>query len=147
MKTFVVDSREKRPYEFDSPTMVKALPVGDYSLLGLESRVSIERKTLGDLINCLCHDRARFERELYKSKSLNYFALIIEGSLSDLGNGKYLSKMRPKSAIQSLLAFSVRYHLPIFFCENREYAQRVTEGLLCKFAREIEKQYETIGND
>ena len=52
--------------------------------------------------------------------------------------------MEPKAAIQSLLAFSVRYRLPIFFCEGREYGARVTESLLCKYAKEIKKKYELI---
>ena len=34
--------------------------------------------------------------------------------------------------------------LPVFFCESREYAQRVTESLLCKYAREVEKQHKAI---
>ena len=137
----VIDSREQRPYEFDSyPTVVKALAVGDYSIGGLEDYISIERKQVGDLINCLSHGRKRFERELYKSKCLDYFALIIEGSLSDLINGKYRSEMTPKSAIQSLTAFSIRYHLPVFFAESREYGRMLTESLLLKYARECEQK-------
>ena len=140
----VVDSREQRPYEFQTPSEIGPLAVGDYSLVGLENHISIERKELGDLINCLTQDRDRFERELYKGRALDYFAVVIEASLSDLANGRYRSKMLPKSAIQSLLAFSIRYRLPIFFCENRGYGQRLTESLLCKYAREIEKKARLI---
>jgi hypothetical protein len=53
------------------------------------------------------------------------------------------------ATVQSLLAFSVRYRLPIFpifFCENREYGQRVTESLLQKFVREVENRYRTLKN-
>jgi len=137
--TIKIDSREKKSYQFEAPSEVGTLNVGDYSICGLENHVAVERKELGDLINCLSHDRDRFERELFKGRSLDYFCLVIEGSLSDLANGHYRSQMGPKSAIQSLLAFSVRYRLPIWFCESREYGQRVTESLLCKYAREIEK--------
>ena len=139
-----VDSREQKPYKFETPSMVETVPVGDYSIQGLEDCISIERKSIDDLIGCLTTDRARFERELFKAKALEYFALVIEASLSDLINGRYRSDMTPKSAIQSLLAFSIRYRLPIFFCESREYAQRVTESLLLKYAREIEKQFNLI---
>jgi hypothetical protein len=52
--------------------------------------------------------------------------------------------MLPKSAIQSLMAFSVRYRLPIFFAENRAYAQRVTESLLTKYACEIGKKFKIL---
>ena len=135
-----VDTREQRPYQFESPSLVGTVPVGDYSICGLENHISIERKEINDLIGCLTTGRERFERELHKGKALDYFALVIEASLSDLSNGAYRSKMLPKSAIQSLLAFSVRYRLPIFFCESREYGERVTESLLLKFARELEKK-------
>jgi len=120
--------------------------VGDYSISGLEDNVAIERKELNDLIGCLTTDRERFKKELHKGKALDYFALVIEGSLSDVTNGRYRSQMNPKSAIQSLIAFSVRYRLPIWFCEARPYAQSVTESLLYKYVREIEGKYKKIAN-
>ena len=138
-----IDSRERRPYKFkDSAT--GTLSVGDYSVCGLEDHIAIERKELNDLIGCLTTDRERFEKELFKGKALDYFALVIEASLSDLANGHYRSQMGSKSAIQSLLAFSVRYRLPVFFCENRKYGQRITESLLLKYCRKIEKQFNQI---
>ena len=140
----LIDTRERIPYKFENPSEVGTIPIGDYSICGLESHIAIERKELNDLIGCLTTGRERFERELYKARALDYFALIIEASLSDLVNGNYRSRMGSKSAIQSLLAFSVRYRLPIFFAESREYSQRVTESLLCKYAREIEKRFNLI---
>lgn len=139
-----IDTREQQPYEFDNPSEVGSIPIGDYSICGLENHIAIERKGLNDLVGCLTIDRDRFERELFKGKALDYFALVIEASLTDLANGRYRSETNPKSAIQSLLAFSVRYRLPVWFCESRKYAQRVTESLLCKYAREIEKKFELI---
>lgn len=137
----VVDSREQRPYQFnDYPTITKTLPIGDYSIFGLENYIAVERKEINDLISCLSHDRERFERELYRSKCLEYFGLIIECSLSDLVNGKYRSEMNPNSVIQSLLTFSIRYRLPVFFAESRTYGQIITESLLLKYARECEQK-------
>ena len=136
----VTDSREQLPYKFETQSEVGTLSCGDYSIVGLENCISIERKTIDDLIGCLTSGRDRFERELHRGRALDYFALIIEASLSDLANGRYRSQMKPKSAIQSLLAFSIRYRLPVFFCESRQYGQRVTESLLCKYIREIEKR-------
>jgi ERCC4-type nuclease len=141
--TIKIDTREQQPYEFKN-SEIGTLSVGDYSICGLEDYVAIERKELNDLIVCLTADRERFEKELHKARALDYFALVIEASLSDLANGNYRSQMGPKSAIQSLVAFSIKYRLPIWFCESRKYAQRVTESLLCKYAREIEKKFELI---
>jgi len=142
--TIKIDSREQRPYKFENPSEVGTIPIGDYSIVSLENHIAIERKELNDLIGCLTADRDRFERELFKGRSLDYFALVIECSLSDLANGRYRSKMNPKSAIQSLLAFSVRYRLPIFFVESKEYGQRLTESLLLRYAKEIEKRFNLI---
>ncbi|MFC1534406.1 ERCC4 domain-containing protein [Thermodesulfobacteriota bacterium] len=140
------DTREQKPYKFENPSEVGTVPVGDYSICGLENHIAIERKELDDLIGCLTKDRDRFERELRKGRALDYFALVIEASLSNLANGSYRSKMTAKSAIQSLLAFSIRYRLPVFFCENRQYGQRVTESLLCKYIREVERRFKAISS-
>ena len=106
--------------------------------------IIIEMKFLDDIVGCLTQGRDRFKRELFKGRALDYFALVIEGNLSDLAEGHYHSQALPKAIIQSLLAFSIRYRLPMFFCESRKYAERVTESLLCKFAREIEKQAKAL---
>ena len=142
--TIIIDTREQLPYKFQTPTVKGTLDTGDYSLVGLEHLVSVERKTLDDLIGCLCAGRERFERELHRSQALNYFALVVEASLSDIVNGSYHSQMIPKSAIQSLMAFSVRYRLPIFFVESRSYGARITESLLLKYAKELTKRAEAI---
>lgn len=49
--------------------------------LGLENHIAIERKTLNDLMSCLTTGRERFEKELYRSKVLDYFALVEERGL------------------------------------------------------------------
>jgi ERCC4-type nuclease len=120
-----IDLREQKPCEFKN-SEIDTLSVGDYSIQGLGNCIAIERKTIADLIACLSTGRERFEKELNRGKALDYFALVIEASLCDLVNGNYRSQMAPKSTIQSLLGFSMRYRLPIFFCENRGYAQRIT---------------------
>lgn len=141
--TIKIDSREQRPYEFKN-TEVGTLQTGDYSIQGLENYIAIERKELNDLIGCLTTGRERFKRELYRGRALEYFALVVEASLSDIVSGKYRSKMNPEAAMQSLIAFSIRYRLPVWFAENRELSQHVTESLLSKYAKEIERRYQAI---
>lgn len=140
----LIDTREQLPYYFQTPAIRGTLATGDYSLSGAEHLIAIERKTLPDLISCLCNGRQRFERELHRGKTLDYFAIIIEATLTDIISGSYRSKMTPKAAIQSLLAFSVRYRLPIFFAESREYGARITESLLLKYGKELTKRTEAI---
>lgn len=141
----IVDSREQRPYQFETPSEVGILSIGDYSLVGGEHLISIERKSIDDLILCLSKDRARFEKELYKGRALEYMGLVVEATLSDIINGNYYSDMNPKSVIQSLISFSVRYHLPVWLAGSREHGQRLTESLLLKYAKQLDKRCKLIG--
>lgn len=142
----VIDSREQKPYRkwrhFDNGASVifQGLQVGDYSIEGFEDQIAIERKTLDDLLGSLSSGRDRFERELNRASAMPYFALVIECSLKDIGKSRYRSAMLPKAVFQSLMAFSVRYRLPIFFAGSRLYGQIMVESLLLKFAREQEKK-------
>jgi ERCC4-type nuclease len=73
----LTDTREQRPFTsscFPDVEVVRgALPVGDYSLLGFEDRMSIERKELGDFIACLAAGRDRFERELARGRNYDLY--------------------------------------------------------------------------
>ena len=137
--TLKIDSREQRPYKFDLPVVVGKLDQGDYSLVGFESRVGIERKSLNDLISSLSFGRDRFQRELQRGPEMPYFALICECSMDDILRGRYRSRMTPASVLGSLEAYSVRFGLPVFYCGNRESGQRVTQSLLLKYHKEVEK--------
>jgi len=136
----IVDSREQKPYTFDLPTVVQGLKCGDYSVQGYEGQISIERKSTDDLIGSISTGRPRFERELQRGQDLEYFALVVEASLQDLAMGRYTSRMNPRSVVQTLVAFSVRYRLPIWFSGSRGYAARITESLLLKYMREVERK-------
>lgn len=134
--TFLIDSREQRPFRFNGPTRVVGLPTGDYSVQDYQDEIAIERKQLDDLVTCLGKERERFKRELERARSLEYFAVVIEGTFSDLCQGNYISKFNPKSAVESISAFEVRYRIPFLFCGTQALAARKCESLLRKFWRE-----------
>jgi ERCC4-type nuclease len=141
----LIDSREQAPYRFtnyDVTPEVVALPVGDYSLPGFQDRVAIERKELNDLIGCLMNgNRERFERELYKARYYDLFAVVIEAPLSAVSQGEYRSEMRPHAALQSILTFQVRYKVAFVWAGNRAGAEYIVHGLLSKYLREIGERY------
>jgi DNA excision repair protein ERCC-4 len=142
----LVDTREQLPFTFDAfpgATIETAtLPVGDYSLPGFLDKVSIERKSLDDLIGCLMgSNRDRFERELARGRHYELFVVVMEASLDDLAHGRYQSQMKAHSAAQSLFAFQVRYRLSIVWAGNRHRAEYVTYSLLEKYLREIGERY------
>ena len=128
----VVDTRESLPLGFPGSTK-KALATGDYSVVGMEERVAIERKTLGDFYTCVGRERARFERELERLAAMAYGAVVIETSLSEICHGTEFSRVHPMSAIGSIIAWSVKHRLPFFFAENRQRCRSMVYHLLRKF--------------
>jgi len=126
LPTIVVDSREQRPYLFSGHQVVRAaLPTGDYSIQGLENLVAVERKELGDLVNCCTFERERFERELARGADLKHFAIVIEASMGMIEEGRYRSKATPAAILGSLAAWSIRYGVGIWLAGSRESAERL----------------------
>lgn len=145
----VVDTREQRPFTFAGSgylaTVTRAgLKTGDYSLMNLEDSIAVERKGLDDLVGCLTVGRDRFERELDRSRSLSCFAVVVEASMGDIARHRYTSRMNPHAALQSILAFQVRYGVPFVWAGSRTGAEYVTYWWLHKARREHEaRQAET----
>jgi DNA excision repair protein ERCC-4 len=141
----LIDTREQTPFTFKSYDVtpeLATLPVGDYSLPGFEDRVSIERKSLDDLIGCLMNgNRERFKKELARGRCYELFAVVVEANLSDLSQGRFRSEMKPHGALQSIITFQVRYRVPFLWCGNRAGAEYMTYGLLAKYLREIGERY------
>lgn len=142
----IVDSREQLPYDFNKYQVeltTGTLPAGDYSLPGFEDRIAIERKSLDDLIGCLMgKNRDRFERELQKGSRYDLFAVVIEANFEDVRDGRYRSEMKPHAALQSILAFQVRYRVPFIWAGNRSGGEYITYSLLSKYLEEISKRYQ-----
>ena len=132
--TIVVDTREQKPYRF-AGSVTKGLPAGDYSVLGLEGRVVVERKRVQELFTCAGVDRKRFERELERLSRYDYAAVVIEGRLSDALEPSPFSKVSPKAVVSSLVSWSVKYGVHVFFADDRRLARALTLKILCKFAQ------------
>ena len=147
--TILVDSREQRPFNFeheryDVQIQPGTLTVGDYSLCGLTDKVAVERKSLPDLVGCLGRERSRFERELQRGAALDAFAVVVEGSWSDLANGNFRSQLNPHAACQIVLAFMSRYRLPFLFAGSRAAAEYVTWGFLRQYLEGARKRWASI---
>lgn len=124
--TIVCDTREQNPFTFfdkECDVVQGALDSGDYSILGFENKIAIERKSLGDLIGCLTSGRERFCRELDRLRGYETCAIVIESSWQAIMAGDYRSKLSPKSAEQSLVSIMQNYRMPMFFAENRNSAE------------------------
>jgi ERCC4-type nuclease len=144
----LIDTREQLPYAFegrDCTTERQTLPVGDYSLAGFTDKVSIERKSLDDLIGCFMgENRERFEKELAKLRYYECAHVIVEGSYADIQSGSYASKMLPKAALETISAFIIRYRVGFIMCDDRAGGERMTYSLLSKFCYEIGERYKLL---
>lgn len=135
--TIIVDTREQRPLEFKSAkTIPGTLHEGDYSLEGYEKKVSIERKSLSDLLGSLGRNRDRFFQEVLRLEPYQFSAIVIESDLATIKKGNWVyADIHPNSVIGTLQAISVRYGIPVFFCGNHTLTAGYVEGLLFHFAK------------
>ena len=134
----VVDSREQKPL-WNKEVIVKKLDVGDYSILGQEVNISIERKNLGDAWSTMLSGNKRFHAELKRAESLDYFAMVIEGNYTDLLKknfpGSYYSKVKAYIVSQILFTFHVKHGMNLFFCNGRVEAKKIIKELFDAFMR------------
>lgn len=136
MLIIIIDTRETWPLEFSPEirTVRKKLDEGDYSLVGYEDRISIERKTLSDLCGSLGKGRERFERELLRLARYEFAAIIIESNWKTIIRGSFpFSRMKPAPIIGSLMSFVLKHGIFPITAENHEIAGILTEKLLLKF--------------
>ncbi len=134
--TAIIDSREKLPLDLSPLKVVTgSLSTGDYSLLGLESIVAIERKSLGDMLSCMGGERERFEREVQRLLAFEVRALVVESDWRQFQDGGWSrSRITPAQAIGSLLGWSAA-GLPIIMSGSHEQAGRDVARLLYITAR------------
>ena len=136
----VVDSREQAPLPFRRlPSVRGTLQSGDYSALGLEQALAIERKSIPDLVACVTSGRERFERELHRLRGFHFKRLLIVGTRADVEAGHYRSRVTPASVLHSLFAWEARYDLPVVFCPTPEAAAEQVESWAFWYAREMVK--------
>lgn len=147
--TLVRDSREGIPYSFEDITIGtgracrklqlsfvdKKLDSGDYSILGMEHRVSTERKELGDLFQSLSRGRARFIREISRLNELEYSAVVVESEWYDMMmSPPPRSRMSPASVNGSIIALQIRYpKVHWWFLSDRYTASKMVFKILNKF--------------
>lgn len=131
----IVDSREQQPLDL-SPLLVQrgTLVTGDYSVLGLHNVVSLERKSLPDLLACVGQHRGRFEREIQRLLAYPVRALVVEATWLELEAGNWRSGVTPQAAIGSVFSWMAA-GLPIVMAGDHERAGRYVAKLLFLAAR------------
>lgn len=148
MLTIVRDSREQLPLSFtkwpEVSVEVGTLPTGDYALKGLETKAACERKSLDDLVGSLSQGRERFEAELARARGYDLFCIVCEGTMQDVAQHRYRSRMLPHSVLQSLCAYHVRFKVPTIWAGSHDGAAYMVRSILEKYLAEARKGLEAI---
>jgi len=141
----IIDSREQEAFSFD-PLRVsverRALPAGDYSVAGLETRVAVERKSLADFVSTVIRGRKRFAAELERLRSYPRACIVLESSLADIFGRRYRGGADPASVFGALLWIMVDVGIPVIPCGDRQAACRFTQDYLLRAQRRCHEEAE-----
>lgn len=148
--TVVKDTREQNGYTFEKFSgrytsckgmVLKKLDTGDYTLLGLEDKLCIERKaSVAELAINLGKDKFRFLDEIERMKPFPFKFLILEFSLDDLNrfpDGSDIPQEKWPSVVVSnkymlkmLVEFQMYNGINVLFCNDKKNAKLMINSIL-----------------
>ncbi len=151
------DTREQKHF-WDFPesywcsgTNVEGLSTGDYSIRGMESFFTIERKySTGEFSTNICEKR--FNRELARMDKMDQAYLILEFTLEDIESfphnstipSKVWSKLRvsPKFIRKRLFEIMSDYNIQVILAGNRgpEYAEWIFKRMVVLYHDKIKEK-------
>jgi len=133
----VVDTREQIPLSFRrfkgwfAGVEMRALPLGDYSVAGMENTCVVERKDLADLVHSFTENRAVFIKRLRRMSELPHSLLVITAPLSQIKSVyPYGRRSNPNQVTQSLIAMLAGFRLPFVCTETHELGEEVVASYL-----------------
>ena len=159
--TIAIDKQEKKPYIFDNildnkdwkgrtprlviPTTRVHLLTGDYTLIGYEDSVTVERKSREDLWNSIFHDRQNFVEKLERMELMAKSFVMIECNWDEMLTNPEFAGGNPKSLSRTVQSWIIRYPTQWINVPNREFAQILTFRLLQRFWLDREEREKAGG--
>ena len=129
----IVDTREQKPLFKLKPWIIEAgLNSGDYSIQGFENIITIERKSIPDLLGTLGKGRIRFEKELNRMNEYKWKGLLIEGLENDVYQPNDFSSMHPNSIYHSLAAIETKWGVNVYYAKDKKHARNWVLSRLTK---------------
>lgn len=150
--TVAIDTREQAPWGFrtlrgdarqgNAPLIVrterKALQTGDYSIVGHEHQIAIERKEKGDCFHCMGADRERFERQVQRLSLIPHGYVIVEADWMSVFSGCENSKLKPKVVHRTVISWQLKYRsVHWFLCPTRAFAEATAFRILESYWRKF----------
>jgi ERCC4-type nuclease len=122
----VIDSREQQGWSFPGDRFApvrRKLRTGDYSLLGFEDVIAIERKSLGDLVQTVIHDAIRFRKELVRMSGFDVACIVVEADAADVWERRYDTEAEPAAVFGRLHGYFLDHGVPTFFWGRRQLCE------------------------
>lgn len=138
--TLIIDTREPWPHPWErhipeAHFLRDGLETGDICLAGNRGIV-VERKTVSDFLGSITAGRERFEGELKRSRFLDHFAIIVEGSMPDVVDAR--GGLTLESLYGTVAAITRRW-CNVHFAGSERGAARLAWCLLSQPANEANK--------
>lgn len=146
LPTPIIDTREQKIYAFSDDffkePIHKKLETGDYSLLGFEDTIAIERKRSVTEIATNAFE-ARFKRCIERLSQIKHAYIICEFEYGDLVNFPHSAKIpnfvkkrigRISGAFlcSYMLDITVKYRIPVIYAGNQNRGEFITGSILKK---------------
>ena len=136
--TIIVDTREQTPFKLKTTTVSKKLEFGDYAIEGRETILSVERKSLQDLISSFVTQIERVEKEIIRAKDAGaYLIVLCEESLNTAMNYNFIpylnryTKIPPEVLFYNIRDLIQKYdNLQFVFVDGRVAASVMLERIL-----------------
>ena len=132
----VIDTREQIPFSFRkfkgwfAGIEERALPLGDYSVAGMEDACVVERKDLSDLVASLTNNREVFVKRLRRMSRLPYSLLVITAPFSQVKSNYPFGAASPNQITQSLIAVLAGLRVPFVCTETHELGEEIVASYL-----------------
>jgi ERCC4-type nuclease len=132
----IVDTREQNPLSFRrfkgwfARIEHRALPLGDYSVAGMEDSCVVERKDLADLIQSFTTNRSVFINRLRRMSCLPHSLLVVTAPLSEIKSEYPYRAANPNRITQSLIAVLAGLRLPFICTETHELGEEIVASYL-----------------
>jgi|TARA_R110000751_G_scaffold227019_3_gene328942 ERCC4-type nuclease len=136
--TVIKDTREQEGYHFSKydkcdGMIVQKIDTGDYTIVGLEEKICIERKASPEeLATNLGQKKHAFMNEIERMKPFRHKFIVLEFSLSDLvdfpDNSRIPQSQRKqvkisgKYMLKCLMEFQLKRDIHIIFCGDKHNA-------------------------